>query len=57
MGDTAQATEWNARLTELKQKRERGYTLQKTAQKMNKAVPSSTLLKDAPITSEETEAP
>ncbi|AXC16194.1 hypothetical protein ACPOL_6992 (plasmid) [Acidisarcina polymorpha] len=57
MGDTAQATEWNARLTELKQKRERDHTLQKTTQKMNKAVPSSTLLKGAPITSEETEAP
>jgi tetratricopeptide (TPR) repeat protein len=57
MGDTAQATEWNARLAELKQKHERDYALQKAADRKDKPVPSSTLLHGAPMTDVEPEAP
>ena len=51
MGDTAQAAEWNSRLTALKQKHDESYTAQKNAQAGE--VPSSTLLRGAPMTSEE----
>jgi tetratricopeptide (TPR) repeat protein len=57
MGDTAQATEWNAKLADLKQKHERDYALQKTADRKDKPVPSSTLLQGAPMTTVESEAP
>jgi len=56
-GDTPQATEWNAKFTELKQKHERDYALQKAAQKKDKPVPSSTLLQGATITGAEGDAP
>jgi tetratricopeptide (TPR) repeat protein len=57
MGDTAQATEWNARLAELKQKHDRDYALKKAADRKDKPVPSSTLLQGAPMTDAEQEAP
>jgi tetratricopeptide (TPR) repeat protein len=53
MGDTAKATEWFARLKELKQKHERAYAESK---KIAKPVASSTLLQGAPMASSETEA-
>jgi tetratricopeptide (TPR) repeat protein len=52
-GDTAQATEWNAKLTALKQQHDRAYT----AEKNNKPVASSTLLDGAPMASAETDLP
>jgi tetratricopeptide (TPR) repeat protein len=51
MGDTTQANEWNAKLTELKQKHDRAYAAAKNA----KAVTSSTLLNGAPMNSAETD--
>jgi tetratricopeptide (TPR) repeat protein len=53
MGDVAQATQWNAKLTELKQKHDRAYA----ARKNSTSVTSSTLLKGAPMNSSETDAP
>jgi tetratricopeptide (TPR) repeat protein len=53
MGDVAQATQWNAKLTELKQKHDRDYA----ARKNSTSVTSSTLLKGAPMNSSETDAP
>jgi tetratricopeptide (TPR) repeat protein len=53
MGDMAQATQWNAKLTELKQKHDRAYA----ARKNSTSVTSSTLLKGAPMNSSETDAP
>jgi tetratricopeptide (TPR) repeat protein len=53
MGDTAQATQWNAKLTELKQKHDRAYA----AQKNSTSVTSSTLLSGAPMNSSDTDAP
>jgi tetratricopeptide (TPR) repeat protein len=55
MGDTAQAAEWNSRLTALKQKHDQSYIAQKNAQAGE--VPSSTLLRGAPMTSEENGVP
>jgi tetratricopeptide (TPR) repeat protein len=52
-GDTAQATEWNAKLTALKQQHDRAYA----AGKNNKPVTSSTLLDGAPMASAETDLP
>jgi tetratricopeptide (TPR) repeat protein len=52
-GDTAQATEWNAKLTALKQQHDRAYA----AGKNSKPVPSSTLLNGAPMASAETDLP
>ncbi len=54
MGDTAQAAEWNSRLTALKQKHDQSYAAQKNAQPGE--MPSSTLLQGAPMTAEENEA-
>lgn len=53
MGDTAQAAEWNSRLTALKQKHDQSYAAQKNARPGE--IPSSTLLQGAPMTSEENE--
>jgi tetratricopeptide (TPR) repeat protein len=53
MGDVAQATQWNAKLTEIKQKHDRAYA----ARKNSTSVTSSTLLKGAPMNSSETDAP
>jgi tetratricopeptide (TPR) repeat protein len=53
MGDTAQATAWNAKLTDLKQKHERAYAAGKNV----KPPASSTLLHGATITSAESEGP
>jgi tetratricopeptide (TPR) repeat protein len=53
MGDMAQATQWNTKLTELKQKHDRAYA----ARKNSTSVTSSTLLKGAPMNSSETDAP
>ena len=55
MGDTAQAAEWNSRLTALKQKHDQSYTAQKNVQAGE--MPSSTLLRGAPMTSEENGVP
>jgi tetratricopeptide (TPR) repeat protein len=52
-GDTAQATEWNAKLTALKQQHDRAYA----AGKNSKAVTSSILLNGAPMASAETDLP
>jgi tetratricopeptide (TPR) repeat protein len=52
-GDTAQATEWNAKLTALKQKHDRAYAEGKNS----KPVTSSTLLNGAPMASAETDLP
>lgn len=53
MGDMAQATQWNAKLTALKQKHDRAYATRKSST----SVTSSTLLKGAPMNSSETDAP
>jgi tetratricopeptide (TPR) repeat protein len=55
MGDTAQAAEWNGRLTALKQKHEQSYTAEKNAPPAG--IPSSTLLRGAPMAAEENAAP
>jgi tetratricopeptide (TPR) repeat protein len=52
-GDMAQATEWNARLNELKQKHDRTYA----AETKSKQVRSSTLLRGAPMSGAESEGP
>jgi tetratricopeptide (TPR) repeat protein len=49
MGDIAQATQWNSRLTDLKQKHERAYA----ADKKTSAVTSSMLLLGAPMSAAE----
>lgn len=54
MGETAKATEWIARLKELKQKHERTYA---EAVKNAKSIKSSTLLQGAPMAGPEAEAP
>ncbi len=51
MGDTRQAAEWNSRLTALKQRHDQSYTAQKNVRLGD--VPSSTLLRGAPMISEE----
>ena len=53
MGDVAHATEWNAKLTELKQRHERAYAATKNA----KPVSSSKLLQGSPVAGVEAEAP
>jgi tetratricopeptide (TPR) repeat protein len=55
MGNTAEAAEWNGRLTGLKQKHEQAYTAQKNAP--SGGVSSSTLLHAAPMPADENEIP